>query len=255
MKYSVIVPFWNSAEWLGRCLDSLKKQPGDFEFILVDDHSTDNGKYIAGEYCIADARINLYTNEHQKGVSGARNTGIDHATGDWVTFLDADDELCNKVWHMYERMTFQTEYNIIQSNHLRRYANRTAKKFYEIEGSFDLEHLPQCWCVVWNKLIKREFLSDLRFVEGLQYGEDEVFVLDCLSKDNRLWHCEDITIIRHFDNLDSLSRSKGKEQLIAQCQALEGFLMRSDNPTARVTACKVLAEHWGSARYHKAFGK
>ena len=90
---SVIVPFYNSEEWLGRCCDSLISQKGDFEFILVDDKSKDKSYDIACDYAAKDKRITVLKNKYKKGVCGARNTGIVYADGEYITFLDADDEM------------------------------------------------------------------------------------------------------------------------------------------------------------------
>ena len=256
MKISVIVPYWNSGAWIGRNCESLKAQRGDFEFLLVDDHSTDRGKDIVLKYAHDDDRFRVLDNLRTKGVSGARNTGIDYATGDWITFLDADDELMPKAYLAYERMTWaDPTANIIQANHMRNYGRANVHKYDNREGLYSFGNMPQQWCMVWNKLIRRSWLGNLRFVEGMQYGEDEVFVLDMLSRDERLFHTEDIAVLRHFDNAQSLSRSKGKEELLLQARALEDFLVRSKNPQACIWACEVLSEHWGSKRYKTTFGK
>lgn len=258
MRISVIVPFWNSEKWLARCLDSLLKQRGDFEFILVDDHSTDNGKEIAYEYCNKDKRFTLMSNRHAKGVSGARNTGLDCAKGEWVTFLDSDDEMNPNAYRMFEQMA-NTSANIVQANHLRHYEaiDKTVLKYANIGGVYRMSNLPQQWCMVWNKLIRKSFIDEhhIRFVDGLQYGEDEVFCLEMLSYDDRIVHTEDVTVTRHFGNKESLSHIKGRQELFEQARALEEFAMRSHNPEARVTVCKVLSEHWGSKRYLEVFGR
>lgn len=251
MKYSVIIPFYNSAIWIERCVKSVL-QEGDFEFIFVNDRSTDGGEKIIE--CYSDPRIKLIDNEHEKGVSGARNTGLDHARGKWITFLDADDEMLPNSYEAFERMTAH-DANIIQANHLRHYlnGNRVYNKYPCEAGDYSLQNLPPQWCMVWNKLYKADFLKDIRFAEGVQYGEDEVFNLDCLAKYNELICTEELMTLRHFNNHNSLSKSKGRQGLIKQARALEDFLMRCENPEARLTACKVLSEHWASDTYRRAF--
>ena len=123
MKYSVIVPYWNAEPWLGRCCESLTRQAGDFDFILVNDSSTDNSEAIANEYANRDQRFVLMDNERTKGVSGARNTGIVHARTEWLTFLDADDELLDDAHHTFTKViaTDKTA-RFFQLNHLRYYS-------------------------------------------------------------------------------------------------------------------------------------
>ncbi len=93
MKFSVIVPIYNVERYLSACLDSVQGQTcPDFEVILVNDGSTDTSPKIAATY--ADGKENWHL-IHQKnqGLSGARNTGLAHAHGDYILFLDSDDWL------------------------------------------------------------------------------------------------------------------------------------------------------------------
>ena len=257
---SVIIPYWNAEKWIGRCVQSLIIQSGDIEFIMVNDGSTDNGEAVARN--LADSRFIFADNSHAKGVSGARNTGIDIARGEWITFLDVDDELVPEASAVFERMTrLDPTANIIQSNHLRYYekSGRIALKLPNKKGVYNLEELPMWWCMVWNKLLRKEFINEcgIRFVEGLQYGEDEIFNLDMYEKDDRIFHTmtNTVTVMRHFDNKESLSHIKGKSGLIAHAHALEDYIMRCDNPRARLAVCKLLSSHWTSKTYLKAFGE
>jgi glycosyltransferase involved in cell wall biosynthesis len=87
---TVVIPLYNKRSYIGRALDSVLRQSFQkFEIIVVDDGSTDNGADVVKSY--ADPRIRLIRQEN-KGVSVARNAGVDRATADFVTFLDADDE-------------------------------------------------------------------------------------------------------------------------------------------------------------------
>lgn len=90
---SVIVPVYNAREWLREALASLQAQTyPNFEAILVNDGSTDESEEICREFCAADHRFRLI-NQPNRGLSGARNTGLDSAEGEWISFLDADDVL------------------------------------------------------------------------------------------------------------------------------------------------------------------
>jgi glycosyltransferase involved in cell wall biosynthesis len=87
---TIIIPLYNKRSYIGRALDSVLHQSfQDFEIIVVDDGSTDNGAEVVKSY--DDPRIRLIRQEN-KGVSVARNTGADRATADFIAFLDADDE-------------------------------------------------------------------------------------------------------------------------------------------------------------------
>ena len=91
---SIVIPVYNVAEYLPRCLDSLLKQDyvGEMEIILVDDGSTDSSSSICKEFCNARPRAILIRQEN-KGLSEARNAGIMAANGEWLLFLDSDDWL------------------------------------------------------------------------------------------------------------------------------------------------------------------
>ena len=88
---SVIVPVYNAEKYLHRCIDSILAQTfTDFELLLIDDGSKDNSGKICDEYVDMDSRVRVLHKENG-GVSSARNMGLDHARGEWITFVDSDD--------------------------------------------------------------------------------------------------------------------------------------------------------------------
>lgn len=90
---SIIVPVYNTAPWLRRCLDSIISQSYDnLEILCVNDGSTDNSANILAEYAAKDERVKVIS-QLNAGLSAARNTGLRHATGEWVTGVDSDDYL------------------------------------------------------------------------------------------------------------------------------------------------------------------
>lgn len=93
MLVSIIVPVYNTAPWLQRCLDSVCAQTyKNLEILCVNDGSTDNSAEILAEYAAKDARIRVFTQQNA-GLSAARNTALEHATGVWVLGVDSDDYL------------------------------------------------------------------------------------------------------------------------------------------------------------------
>lgn len=91
---SIIVPIYNTEKYLNRCIDSIINQTyKNLEIVLVDDGSTDKSGVICDDYAKSDSRIKVIHKENG-GVSSARNVGIDNATGEYIMFVDADDELC-----------------------------------------------------------------------------------------------------------------------------------------------------------------
>ncbi|GGE11983.1 glycosyltransferase family 2 protein [Sphingobacterium cellulitidis] len=89
--FSIIIPLFNAENYIEKTLESISKQNfNDFEVIIINDGSTDNGAAICEKYCLNDQRFKLY-NQSNQGVSIARNQGIKLAKGKYLLFIDADD--------------------------------------------------------------------------------------------------------------------------------------------------------------------
>lgn len=100
LKLSYIVPVYNVERYLSKCLNSLLSQgfeSGEYEIILVNDGSKDNSQYICENYARANSNISLF-NKENGGVSSARNLGLEHATGEFVVFIDADDYVIDNAY-------------------------------------------------------------------------------------------------------------------------------------------------------------
>ena len=118
-KVSIIVPVYNTKDYLHRCVDSILAQTfTDFELLLIDDGSTDSSGIICDNYSQIDSRVRVF---HKKngGVSSARNIGLDNANGEWITFVDSDDwvaaayieKLYEKTDHVDLLMSYAKCYN------------------------------------------------------------------------------------------------------------------------------------------------
>ena len=258
MSIAVIVPFWNAEQWLDRCCKSLSDNNGKFRFIMVDDHSTDKGYLVVRDWCEKDDRFVLLTNQRTKGVSGARNTGIDYAvqSDDWITFLDADDEMLPDAWLTFCKVIkADPRANIHQLNHMRYYTriDKMVNKYSNEGGIYRFGKMPVCWFYVWNKLIRSSWLGDIRFQEGLNYGEDGLFTLDCMFKDNYV-HCGDwrLTTTKHrFDNLESLSRVKKPDDLRQQIDAYVARFDKQTDKTILIELACTISSLWADAMVNR----
>lgn len=243
MKITIIIPYKNAAKYIGRCANSLRKQDGDFEFIFVNDNSSDDPVFET------DDRFVLVDNKHKPGVSGARNTGLDIASGDWISFLDADDVLNDGAFKIFEyTIKAGGDHNIFQFNHFRHYAkiNRTALKYTNGAGDYTLRNLPALWYVVWNKLYKAEFLKDIRFNESMKFGEDELFNLDCLARDGRIRCFSYVTTTHYFENEQSLSKIRGENDMFKMNRMLSDFVKEHKDPEIRRAVCLRISTHWSN---------
>lgn len=206
-QISVIVTVYNKEPFLKRCLDSLVCQTDkSAQIILVDDGSTDNGSRICDEYA------NKYKWEvyHTKngGVSAARNFGMTKAKGDYIVFTDADDALTDDAIDVMTRMA-RHDFNIVQFGQYRYNLGFTTPVYRKpIKGPCTFETVPRHWMIVWNKMYKRSFLNKhrLKFKEGLQFGEDEIFSIKCLIANDGMYVAPQILMKHYFDDKNSLCR-------------------------------------------------
>ena len=191
-KISVVLPVYNVANYLRKCLDSLVHQTfDDFEVICVNDGSTDLSLSILEGYAISDSRIKIITQENQ-GLSGARNTGIKEVKGDYVLFVDSDDWLDeNALELLYEHVSgfdpditmFKFKYYDEDTGNFSEgpFTNLEAidPSFYTgnfcymdvLDILFKISHAP------FNKLYKTSFLrkTDAQFLHGSYYEDLEFF--------------------------------------------------------------------------------
>lgn len=116
-KISVIVPAYNAAVFISDAIESLLIQTSpNWELVIVDDGSTDNTLDILKKYATLDNRIKVFTQENS-GPSAARKYGVEHSTGQWITFLDADDCLISDAIDIFTKKTKEKSSNIYIFSH------------------------------------------------------------------------------------------------------------------------------------------
>ena len=115
-EISVIIPVYNAAEFLPRCLDSvLQQELQDIEIICINDGSTDNSEQVIKEYAGKDDRIKLISRPN-KGAAAARNAGIKAAEGKYIAFVDADDFLNPGLFKLFTEKNAQNDVDIFMFN-------------------------------------------------------------------------------------------------------------------------------------------
>lgn len=170
-KISIIVPIYNLAPWLGRCVESILAQTCEnLEVILVDDGSGDDSLAIARSFAERDSRVKVIHQENA-GVTAARLRGVEEATGDWIGFVDGDDELEPQ---MYARLlenarTYGADishcgYQRIDSSGNVDYHYNTGRIHCQdhLTGLRELLEERLVGPGLWNKLYKRELFRGLR---------------------------------------------------------------------------------------------
>lgn len=176
IKVSVVVPVYNVEQYIRKCLETLANQTlDDIEIIVVDDGSTDLSKDIIKDYVEKYNNIKYYKKENG-GLSDARNYGMKYATGEYITFLDADDYIDVKTYEkMYEKAK-KEDSDVVECNFYWVYGRRKKKDIgKKYEGKSEM--IEKARVVAWNKLYKRELLeqTQIEFPKGLQYEDLEFF--------------------------------------------------------------------------------
>lgn len=209
---SIIVPIYNAEKYLDSCIQSVLRQTyTNWELILIDDGSTDKSGRIADEYGFADERITVF---HQKnlGVSLARNQGIDEATGNYVVFLDADDELIEDCLAKTVNIAEETNADVVAGRSCENqelFQDRIIWTGAEaLENSLKDHLFTYSACA---KLIRREFIGKTRFTPDIRINEDSYFVFQLLCKQNVFVLTNDV-IYFYRANSESSSRTVFSEK-------------------------------------------
>ncbi len=180
-KVSVIVPCYNVAPYVGACLDSLVNQTlHDIEVICIDDKSTDNTAEIVRERAGMDSRIKLIELPKNAGVSVARNTGIDVATGEYIGFVDPDDYVDLDYFEKLYKKAQGTGADICVSNikeymydgEIRKHNNYVRRV---CESKYHFSYI-QCAAIYKLDFINK---NNLRVPVGITNGEDTLFCIKC----------------------------------------------------------------------------
>lgn len=189
MELSIIIPFYNADRYISECLDSvLACKLKEMECILVNDGSNDNSLNICQYYVEKDKRFHLIDRKNG-GVSAARNTGIEAATGKYIMFLDADDYIDSTAWKDVSSCIEDITYDFVAYSYFTLNKNTSIKEVaFEIQGkecsdSSEIRRLlmaSSCLNTCWGKLFKLEIIlsNEIQFREDLNIGEDYIFVAD-----------------------------------------------------------------------------
>ena len=190
-KVSIIMPVYNAERYLREAIESVLRQTyTDFEFLLINDRSTDNSGAICREYGEKDARIILLENETEThGPGPTRNIGLDHASGEYIYFMDADDWIEDRLLQCAVHRMKETGANIVQLGVFYERNDGTLSERYlwsgkklltkdEIKKDF-LGFWRENRSSLWLYLFRREPIKAIRF-ENIINGEDLSYVLDAL---------------------------------------------------------------------------
>ena len=201
IKISIIIPVYNAENYLSSCINSILKQTYyNWEIIIVDDGSTDNSKSIYTKFAEEDKRIKFFYQKN-KGVSAARNLGIEMAKGDYIVFVDADDWIEATFLEKMLKVLEKEHADIVQCNFYYTQDNENVmrkhiKPSYSVrenteELQLDIlyreyEEKKYCRSVgairgVWGKIFKTSIINNIKFNEEIDIFEDGIFILNVLQ--------------------------------------------------------------------------
>lgn len=191
-KISIIIPMYNCKEYICRMLESILKQSyKNIEVLIINDGSTDDSY----EECkkVKDRRITII-NQKNKGVSSARNKGIEMSTGKYITFVDPDDWIEeNYIEYMYKKIK-EKQVDIVAVGYYRELNNRREKaldfedKILDPREALDMSS-QYFFSAIWGKLFKRELLVSFEnlFDDDLYYSEDTLAYCKLLTVANKIF--------------------------------------------------------------------
>lgn len=242
-KVSIIIPIYNVEKFLPKCLESVIGQTyADLEIICVDDGTPDKSAAVILSYAEKDGRIKLISQKNQ-GLSGARNTGIAAATGDYVIFLDGDDWLDCEAVAAAVATAEKNSADVVMWSYVREFPEHSAEKIifgedklFDEEGSRKLHRRmagllgeetsnpgdADSLVTAWGKLYRADIIkeNELQFVDTKIIGtEDALFNLQLFGFVKRAYFIN--RPFNHYrkDNRTSLTRSY-KARLFSQWNEL-----------------------------------
>lgn len=269
-KISVIVPVYNTEQYLPRCIDSILSQTfTDFELLLIDDGSKDSSGKICDEYAAKDSRIRVFHKENG-GVSSARNLGLDNSQGEWIIFVDSDDwieslliDSCINLIQKHPKIDI-IRYGYYEEKSSNKYTIRNSKE-NEITSSLPY-FFEKCnnygyWGYIWNTAFRKELISELRFNENINWCEDHIFTYKYFIK------CKSMFLLSlplyHYQYRQGLSCIKDAHMIILAAEQ-EFIVVSQIIGKNRATkefynkirfAISVIYKHEKEYRVRKAFNK
>ena len=184
---SVVVPVYNVEQYISECLDSIINQTySNLEIICVDDCGQDNSMNIVEEYARKDSRIKIIHHDRNRGLGGARNTGLENATGEYIFFVDSDDWIETNCVDIVTNKLIETKLDTVffKADVFWQNAKKRTPIWYQRYAMFpqgmfniDVDRICDLPHYSWNKGYRRQFLIDnnIRWSENIIYEDIEFF--------------------------------------------------------------------------------
>lgn len=239
IKISIIVPMYNAASSIERCLKSILRQSYEnIEIILINDGSVDNSLEVASKLAASDSRLHIINIKNQ-GVSNARNIGIDTSNGDYIIFVDSDDYIDLKMIEILvdyiERykadvVVYDPVFESVKGEYIKTvtkniqpdvlltrneivskvlpwiYGNTLGQEqAFEIAKKKQKDLYIDCYNAPWQAVYKKDLVNDIRFNKFLNIYEDLLFNVNIYAKCQTIVYCEQAMYHYICNNSNSLA--------------------------------------------------
>lgn len=231
---SIIIPSFNSGNHLPQCLKSIIAQSyGSFEIIIVDDGSNDNTVEVIHEISMSEPRIKLFLNRKNRGPSFSRNLGIEKSIGDYLLFVDSDDEMMPNALESLVSLANRNHPDLICFDFVPSADGKTLQRSAIVPREFPslvwsggkecLEqiHRQRIRNYIWSFMYKRSFLesSGCRFPTDSRMLEDMVFLQDVLTRVSRVYYLNE-KLYKYNINKNSLTHEVNPARAIEAYRAI-----------------------------------
>ena len=231
---SIIIPLYNCEKYIKQCLDTIFRQEmneSEFEVIVIDDGSKDSGYSLAFEYAKRHQNILVVKQENQ-GVACARNNALEKATGDYVTFVDADDMLVFGSLSTLIKIAVENKADIVKAAHKEVPEDAVCEDFSSShdncsiqvmtgeEAIVNVTRMKEGYC--WGYLISRKLITDNRllFPPKVAFMEDWAFITQAILK-SRTFVNADVLLYLYRRNSSSCMANVTTEKMLLGCQAID----------------------------------
>ncbi len=233
---SIIVPVYKVEEFLPCCVESILAQSyRDIELILVDDGSPDRCPEMCDGYARLDSRVRVIHTQN-RGVSAARNTGMDCASGTYILFVDGDDWIEPNMVEQLVAAMEMTEVQLVSCDLFYDAPGTITHNFHSVEAQQvatakevanpyrAILIVPQISGYLCNKLFKKELVTHLRLNEDIAQNEDLLFVAQYLEKVSRMVHVDNK--LYHYRMRNVAPPTAITKRLLTATDAYEKILLR-----------------------------
>ncbi len=215
MFLSFIIPIYNCEQYIKQNLDIILGSGlthVDYEIILVDDGSKDGSAVICKRYAERNSNIK-YVFQRNQGPSTARNTGLEHALGDYIWFVDADDSINPEILPKLKSIVDgKNEIDLVSFGYVSQYpdGDRITKDVEKESFCNGLEFLqmPRHGSYLWNNIYKRASIGTKRFINGVRHIEDTCFNIQNILKFSKVVVLPDVGYYYNRKNINAISKGR-----------------------------------------------